>query len=97
VGQSAYIRFPAFSQRTTPEFRANVTHVAADLTRDPQAGSAWFVVRIALFETEWKQLGNLKLKPGMPVEVQIRTTERTVVSYFLKPLMDQVSRAFKKS
>ena len=34
------------------------------------------------------------LVPGMPAEVHIRTSERTALSYFLKPLTDQVARAF---
>ncbi|TGS90627.1 hypothetical protein EN856_38870, partial [Mesorhizobium sp. M8A.F.Ca.ET.213.01.1.1] len=37
----------------------------------------------------------LELKPGMPAEVFLRTGERTVLSYLLKPLTDQASRAFR--
>jgi HlyD family secretion protein len=37
---------------------------------------------------------HLALIPGMPAEVHIRTGERTAVSYFLKPLRDQIARAF---
>jgi HlyD family secretion protein len=38
----------------------------------------------------------LKLVPGMPAEVHIRTTERTALSYFVKPLSDQIARAFRE-
>ena len=32
----------------------------------------------------------------MPAEVHIRTAERTALSYLVKPLTDQVARAFKE-
>ena len=36
-----------------------------------------------------------KLVAGMPVEVQIETGSRNAVSYFLKPLTDQLNRTFR--
>jgi HlyD family secretion protein len=96
VGQAAFIRFTAFNQRTTPEFRGEVSRVAADLTREQQTGLAHFVTRIALSQAELQRLGTLKLKPGMPAEIQIRTTERTALSYLMKPLTDQIERAFRE-
>ena len=42
------------------------------------------------------RLGNVKLVPGMPVEVFIKTYDRTVISYFTKPLHDQILRAFRE-
>lgn len=38
----------------------------------------------------------VRLIPGMPAEAFIATGERTALSYFLKPLLDQVSRAFRE-
>ena len=40
--------------------------------------------------------GAAKLLPGMPADVQIKTIERSALSYFLKPLQDQIARAFKE-
>jgi len=94
AGQTAYIKFPAFNQQTTPQFSGNVTRVSADLTTDPKVNVSYFVARIALSENELKRLGALKLVPGMPAEVHIQTDERTALSYLLKPLMDQIGRAF---
>jgi HlyD family secretion protein len=34
--------------------------------------------------------------PGMPVEVFIRTHERTALSYLVRPVHDQIARAFKE-
>jgi HlyD family secretion protein len=40
--------------------------------------------------------GGIKLIPGMPVEAFIQTTERRVASYLVRPLSDQISRAFRE-
>jgi HlyD family secretion protein len=45
---------------------------------------------------EVARLGEVKLLPGMPVEAFIQTGERTVLSYLIKPLHDQFTRAFKE-
>ncbi len=37
-----------------------------------------------------------KLVPGMPVEAFIKTADRTVISYLVKPLTDQMQRAFRE-
>jgi HlyD family secretion protein len=94
AGQPAFVRFTAFNQRTTPEFNGEVSRVAADLTREPQANQAYYVARISLPDAETRRLGQLKLVPGMPAEVFIRTDERSVLSYLIKPLRDQVAKAF---
>ena len=96
TGQSAFVRFPNFSQYTTPEFAGIVDRVAADLTREAQTGLTYYVTRIVLKDAETAKSGALKLKAGMPAEVHIRTAERTAVSYLFKPLADQVARAFRE-
>lgn len=40
-------------------------------------------------------LGDQVLVPGMPVEVFIRTTDRTPLSYLTSPLMDYFDRAMR--
>jgi len=70
--------------------------VSADLTKEPQGNLTYYVARITLPEEELKRLGALRLVPGMPAEVHIRTAERTALSYFVKPLSDQFARAFRE-
>ena len=45
---------------------------------------------------EVARLGNVKLVPGMPVEAFVKTGDRTVMSYLMKPLSDQINRAFRE-
>jgi HlyD family secretion protein len=99
VSQAAFVRFPAFSQRTTPEFVGTISVISADLTRDTVPGSAnppYYLVRITLTPDAQEKLGALKLLPGMPAEVHIETPRRTALSYLVKPLADQIALAFKE-
>jgi HlyD family secretion protein len=95
--EEAMIRFPAFNQRTTPQIQGRVANIAADLTKEQQQPNiAYYVARVEISDEEMKKLANLKLVPGMPAEVQIKTTSRTALSYLLKPLQDQFAKAFKE-
>jgi HlyD family secretion protein len=96
LDQPATLRFSAFNQRTTPEVFGKVSRIAADLTQDQRSGASYYVVRIATDPDSMKGLGHVKLVPGMPVEVFIQTGSRNALSYFIKPLEDQASRAFKE-
>lgn len=95
-GQSAMMRFGAFDSRTTPEIEGTVSMVSPDLTQDQRTGASYYTVRIALKPQEVAKLGTSKLVPGMPVEVFIKTSERTVLSYLTKPLVEQAGRAFRE-
>ena len=46
-------------------------------------------------DSELARLGELKPVAGMPVEAFIQTTPRTVLSYLVKPMQDQITRVFK--
>ena len=96
VGQETRVRFTAFNRRTTDEVKGVVDRIAADLTRDPQTGQSYYLAAISVPEPELAGFSSLKLVPGMPAEVFIKTGERTLASYLLKPLSDQMQRAFRE-
>jgi len=54
----------------------------------------YYTIRIGLTPDELDRLGGLSLVPGMPVESLIQTGERTVISYLVKPIADQVQKAW---
>lgn len=97
LGQEVQLHFSAFNQRTTPTLAGTVQRIGADLTRDPQSGQTYFLARVAVTSEEIAKLGSLKLLPGMPVEAFVQTGERTALSYLVKPLSDQIERAFKEN
>jgi protease secretion system membrane fusion protein len=43
-----------------------------------------------------KTLGNRQLQPGMPVEVIIKTGERSLLTYLLHPLLKRLSASMKE-
>jgi HlyD family secretion protein len=94
-GQKAVLRFSTFNQRTTPELNGTVIRVSADLTTDQRSGVSYYTVRISIPEAEVARLGGLKLLPGMPLEAFIQTGDRTVLSYLMKPMTDQIARSFR--
>ena len=96
TGQSALLRFSAFDQRTTPEIDGEVNLISADLTQDQRTGASYYLVHITPNSRELARLGNVKFVPGMPVEAFIQTGERTVLSYLVKPLRDQITKAFRE-
>ncbi len=95
-GQSAVLRFPAFSQRTTPDLTGTVRGVSADVVTDEGSGLSVYAVRLAVAGDELARLGERDLVQGMPVEAFIQTGERSVLDYLLRPLSDQLSRAFRE-
>jgi HlyD family secretion protein len=96
AAKTALLRFSAFNRRTTPEIAGRLTRVSADLSRDARTGSAYFIARVEIDDADIANLGGARLVPGMPVEVQIETEHRTALSYLLKPLEDQLARAWKE-
>lgn len=95
VGQTARLRFAAFDQQTTEEIMGRVERIAADVTVDERSGAGYYTADIAIADSELQRLRGLELVPGMPVEAFLETAARPVLSYLLKPLADQMNRAFR--
>lgn len=96
VGQVAQLRFTSFSQRTTPEIFGTVARVSADVSPDQRTGASYYVIRVTIPPEEIARLESVKLLPGMPVEIFVKTQDRTVLSYLSKPLTDQLQKAFRE-
>jgi HlyD family secretion protein len=95
-GQPVTLRFPAFNQRTTPEIDAIVRTVSADVVQDQKTGTSHYVTRIRMPSAEIGRLEGLPLVPGMPVDAYIRTGDRSVLSFLIKPFKDQIAKAFRE-
>lgn len=96
VGQQATVRLTAFNQRTTPELTGRVRQVSAELSKEQQTGITYFVAKIDISDEELARLKGLKLQPGMPAEVHMKTVERSALSFILKPLTDQFARSMRE-
>jgi HlyD family secretion protein len=96
LGQATSLRFSAFNQRTTPEIQGTISRISADVSPDQRTGQNFYTARVAIAADQLARLGNVKVLPGMPAEIFARTYDRNVLSYFTKPLTDQIVRAFRE-
>lgn len=96
-GQNAVVRLSAFNQQTTPELSGVLSNISPDLTTDERTGLGYYTARIHLPRDEVAKLEGLALGPGMPAEIFFPTGNRTMLSYLVKPLSDQIQRAFREN
>ena len=96
AGIMADVRFSAFKAKATQVIEGRVQTISADSFVDEQSGVAYYAVRIKITERGKDQLGGITLQSGMPVEVMIKTGERTLLSYLTRPFTDMFARAFRE-
>ncbi len=96
IGQPVTLRFSGLDQRKTPVIDGKLSNVSPDTTVDPKTEQRYYTVRVSLDPSQVSRLGSVKIVPGMPVEVFVQTGQRSALSYLLKPLDDQLNRAFKE-
>ena len=97
VGMLTDLRFTAFSSITTPVIPGEVKLVGADRLPPlpPLFPQEYFLAQIETTSEGQKLLREKSILAGMPVEVVVKSGERTFVSYLLKPLTDRFAAAFK--
>ncbi|WP_178861461.1 HlyD family type I secretion periplasmic adaptor subunit [Thiomicrorhabdus cannonii] len=98
AGLIADVRFSAFSSQTTHVIEGKVINVSADKFIDQKSGMEYFEAKVIVTPDGVKQMekDGLFLLPGMPAEVMIKTGERTLLDYFLKPFKDMFARSFNE-
>jgi multidrug efflux pump subunit AcrA (membrane-fusion protein) len=72
-----------------------VISVSADKITDPASGASYFSVRVRLDPEDVKK-SKVGLQAGMPAEVVVATQSRTLASYLLGPLLDEIGLAFRE-
>jgi HlyD family type I secretion membrane fusion protein len=96
AGASADLRFLAFKQRITPIAAGTVTYVSADRLEDQAKQTAYYLAHIKVAAEQLRAAGDLKLRAGMPVEVFVKTADRTVLQYLMDPVTAYTRRAFRE-
>lgn len=96
TGQEVVLRFSAFSSRTTPEITGVLERISPDALVDEATRAPYYRGEVTIPPQELVKLGDRALVPGMPVEVYIKTDERSPLAYLLKPLADYFTRAFRE-
>jgi multidrug efflux pump subunit AcrA (membrane-fusion protein) len=99
-GLKAEVRIPVFdSARNFPSLYSELQDVSTDVYVEEQADEAYYKATLTIDDETMAllQQENLQLVSGMPVEVVIKTGERTLFNYLVKPLQDMVVRAFNEA
>ncbi len=97
IGQEATMRFSTFDAKQTPEVFGTVSNISGDVFTDDATGRRYYRIELVLNQGEMERLGDVDLLPGMPVDTFIQTSERSPMSYFVKPLADYFNKAFRES
>lgn len=95
-GLPVSIAFPAFNHAQTPSIPGRVLTVSADRLIDEESRQPFYLAQIEVTTEGMAMLGANRIRAGMPASVTIRTGERNLLSYLLKPLLDRVASSFKE-
>lgn len=95
-GLPVEITFPAFNHASTPNIPGTVLTVSGDRLTDEATNMPYYRAQIEITPEGVDMLGSNALRAGMPASVLIRTGERTMLSYLLKPLLERLDKSFKE-
>ena len=90
AGLPVSLIFTAFNQNKTPHIPGEVVNVSADRFIEEQTGQPYYKVTSKVAPEGAKMIYNLKIRPGMPVDMFVKTGERTMMNYLLKPIFDHL-------
>jgi protease secretion system membrane fusion protein len=98
AGLPVELIFSAFNSNRTPHIKGQVETVSADRFVEERTGIATYHVRVKVTPEGAKMIASHKLviKSGMPVEIFVKTGERSMMSYLLKPLADRAKSSLSE-
>jgi HlyD family type I secretion membrane fusion protein len=95
IGLPVRLTFSAFNHWSTPVIDGTVIDVSGDRLTDQRTGANYYTARIAA-NAEQLAENKLELRPGMPVDAQIVTGQRTLMEYLLRPVTDLMRRSLRE-
>lgn len=90
VGQAARVTFSGFNRQTTPDIPGKLIFVSPDLTADQRSGQSYYRIKVRLDADALARAPQIALKAGMPAETFVETGNRSILSFLIKPLLDQL-------
>jgi len=96
VGLKVELMFSAFNVNKTPNIPGVITHIAADRSVDERTGHPYYKVKAEVTPEGKKLLGSLAVRAGMPVDLSVKTGERTMMNYLFKPIIDRGHTALRE-
>ena len=96
VGAPVNVRLTAYKQKSVPVIGGTLTYVAADRQIDDRTGAPFYRGRVRLGGDALDRVDRVHLYPGMPAEVMILNGWRRALDYFLSPITDALTHAFRE-
>lgn len=96
VGLDVDLSFTAFNQNRTPHIPGKVAVVSADRLVEERTGEPYYKIKARVTPEGMAKLKGLEVRPGMPVDVFVKTGERSLMSYLLKPVVDRLQHALSQ-
>jgi HlyD family secretion protein len=93
-GLTADVNLLPYNQRRVPRLKGTVMHVSADRLVDRRTDQPYYAAKIRVEDPRIAEIDGLRMIPGMPAQVFIKTGRGTVALYGLKPLLDSFNNAF---
>ncbi|MFZ4831805.1 HlyD family type I secretion periplasmic adaptor subunit [Rouxiella sp. Mn2063] len=87
------LMFTALNQSRTPRIQGTVSLVSADRLTDKNTGEPYYQMQVTVTPEGMKALNVQDIKPGMSVEVFVKTGSRSLLNYLFKPIVDRASTA----
>lgn len=88
AGLPADVHFDAYmSHVERPVVAGKVSVVSADALTEARSGASYYTMRVRVPGSELAKLGGLKLQPGMQATVMVKTGERSLLVYLMRPLL----------
>jgi HlyD family secretion protein len=95
-GAKAEVRLLAYSIRTTPTLDARVVWISADRIETDKLRPPYYDARVEIDEAQLAALPDVKLYPGMPVQIMMVSGSQTMLDYLMAPITQAFSQAFRE-
>jgi len=95
-GLEAEVNLLPYNQRRVAPLHGTVTRVSADRLLDKRTDQPYYATKIRVQDPRTAGHDAIKVIPGMPAQVFIKTGRGTVALYALKPLLDSFNNAFRE-
>ena len=95
------VSFFSFAHSPQLVVKGEVESLSKDIVTDPgvnpmMPGASYYLARIFVTPEGMKALGKRQMQPGMPVQVVIKTGERSLLTYLVDPLIKRITVSMKE-
>lgn len=96
LGLNVDMSFTAFNLNRTPHIPGYVVVVSPDRLLEEKTGNPYYKIKVQVAPEGVEILKGLQVRPGMPVDVFVKTGERSLMSYLLKPIVDRLQNSLSQ-